>query len=98
MRDYVYVGDVVRATLAAVGQAGGVFNVGTGAGSSVSELVDRMRAAVGRDFEVEHAAERLGDLQRSVLDPGRAGRELAWRPETPLEDGLRATWEFFRAE
>jgi UDP-glucose 4-epimerase len=98
VRDYVFVGDVVRATLAAAGHRGGVFNVGTGVGTSVSALVERMRAAVGRDFEVEHADERLGDLKRSVLDPGRAGRELGWSPQAALEDGLRATWEFFRAE
>jgi UDP-glucose 4-epimerase len=95
-RDYVYVGDVVRATLAAVGRSGGVFNVATGVETSVSELVDGMRAAVGRDFDVEHGEERLGDLKRSVLDPGRAARELGWRAETSLEDGLRAAWNFFR--
>ncbi|MDQ3823820.1 MAG: NAD-dependent epimerase/dehydratase family protein [Actinomycetota bacterium] len=94
-RDYVYVGDVVRATLAAAGQDGGIFNVGTGTATSVLELVDGMRRASGRDFEVEHGPERLGDLQRSVLDATRAARELGWRPETSLDDGLRQTWEYF---
>src|SRR5262249_17891796 len=98
VRDYVFVGDVVRATLAAAGYQGGVFNVGTGVGTSVSELGEGRRGAVGREFEVEHAGERLGDLKRSVLDPERAGRELGWSPQTALEDGLRATWDFFRSE
>jgi UDP-glucose 4-epimerase len=97
IRDYVFVGDVVRATLAAAGRDGGVFNVGTGIETSVSQLVDSMRAAVGREFPVEHGEERLGDLRRSVLDPGLAGRELGWRPETSLGGGLRATWDFFSA-
>ena len=97
-RDYVFVADVVRAALAAVGRGGGVFNVATGVETSVTELVAGMRTAVGRAFEVEHGEERLGDLQRSVLDPSLAARELGWRPETSLEDGLRATWDFFRAD
>jgi UDP-glucose 4-epimerase len=94
-RDYVYVGDVVAATLAAVGRAGGVFNVATGRATSVLELVAGMRRATGTEFAVEHGPERLGDLQRSVLDPGLAARGLGWRPETSLDEGLRRTWEFF---
>jgi len=64
----------------------------------VAELVDAMRAATGRTFDVEHAEERLGDLQRSVLDPSLAAQDLGWRAETPLEDGLSAAWDFFRAD
>ena len=96
-RDYVYVGDVARATLAAPALAGGVVNVATGRATSVLELVDAMRRATGREIDPEHGPERLGDLQRSVLDPALAGRELGWRPEVSLEDGLRSTWQFFTA-
>jgi len=94
-RDYVYVADVVRATLAAGGHDGGIYNVGRGSPTSVLDLVDGMRRASGVDFQVEHAPERLGDLRRSVLDATRAERELGWRPETSLDDGLRLTWEYF---
>jgi UDP-glucose 4-epimerase len=97
VRDYVYVGDVARATLAATALDGGVVNVATGDATSVLELVDTMRRATGREIDPEHGPERLGDLQRSVLDPGLAARELGWRPEVSLEDGLRATWQFFTA-
>ena len=95
-RDYVYVGDVVRATLAAQDVDGGVFNVGTGRETSVVELLDLCLAVAGKDVEPEFAPERPGELQRSVLDPGRAVDELGWRPERSLEDGLRETWESFR--
>ena len=95
-RDYVYVGDVVRATIAAAARDSGVFNVGTAQATSVLDLVAAMRRASGVEFEVEHAPQRLGDLRRSVLDVDLAQRELDWRPETSLEDGLRETWEFFR--
>jgi UDP-glucose 4-epimerase len=94
-RDYVYVGDVARATLAATSLDGGVLNISTGVPTSVLELVDAMRRATGREVDPGHGPERLGDLQRSVLDPGLAARELDWRPEVSLEDGLRAAWQFF---
>jgi UDP-glucose 4-epimerase len=91
-RDYVYVGDVARATLAAVGQAGGVFNVGTGIETSVVDLFAACRTVAGVEVEAEHAPARAGELQRSVLDPGLAANVLGWRPETTLDEGLRATW------
>jgi UDP-glucose 4-epimerase len=93
-RDYVYVGDVARATLAAAGR-GGVFNVGTGIETSVVELYELCRQVAGSDLNAEHAEARLGELQRSVLDGSRAKRGLSWLPEVGLEEGLRRTWESF---
>jgi UDP-glucose 4-epimerase len=92
-RDYVYAGDVARATLAAVGHDGGVFNVGTGHETSVVHLYDLCRRVAGSEVEAQEASARLGELQRSVLDVSRAERELGWRPEVSLEEGLRRTWE-----
>ena len=91
-RDYVYVGDVVRAIQAAIGRDGGVFNVGTGTETSVNELFERCRAVAGGDTEATHAPARPGDALRSFLDISRSERELGWRPQTPLEEGLRLTW------
>jgi UDP-glucose 4-epimerase len=96
-RDYVYVGDVARAILAAVGHAG-VFNVGTGRETSVLELYEGCRRATGAAVEPEFAPPRLGELGRSVLDPARSARELGFRATTSLPDGLAATWEFIRSE
>jgi len=95
-RDYVYAGDVARASLAAAGQDGGVFNVGTGIETSVLELYELCRQVAGSELKAEHAEARLGELQRSVLDISLAERELGWRPEVGLEDGLRLTWESLR--
>ena len=96
-RDYVYVGDVARATLAAADRDGGVYNVGTGRETSVVELLGLCQQIAGTSFEPEFAPARPGELQRAVVDPSRAVDELGWRPERSLEDGLRETWEFFRA-
>jgi UDP-glucose 4-epimerase len=95
-RDYVYVGDVARATLAAAERDGGVYNVGTGRETSVVELLGLCQQIAGTSFEPEFAPARPGELQRAVVDPSRAVDELGWRPEHSLEDGLRETWEFFR--
>ena len=91
-RDYVYVGDVVRAVLAAVGRDGGVFNVGTATETSVNELFDGCRRVAGVETQPTYAAARPGDALRSVVDISRSERELGWRPQTPLEEGLRLTW------
>ena len=93
-RDYVYVGDVVRAVLAAGGHPGGVVNVGTGRETSVLELHEAIGRATGIEREPAFADARLGELQRSVLDIARAERELGWRPEHSLDDGLAATWRW----
>jgi UDP-glucose 4-epimerase len=92
-RDYVYVGDVVTATRAAQGHTG-VFNVGTGRETSVLELAEACQRVAGTAVDVRHEPERAGELQRSVLDPTLAERELGFRAETPLDEGLAATWKF----
>lgn len=97
-RDFVYVGDVVRALLAAAGRPGGVFNVGTGVETSVNALHAACRRASGSTREPAYAPAREGDVVRSVIDPGRALRELGWRAEASLDDGLAATWASMREE
>jgi UDP-glucose 4-epimerase len=91
-RDFVYVGDVVGALLAAVGREGGVFNVGTGVETTVLDLNRACAAASGVGTEPRLEAARLGDVRRSVLDVSRAESALGWRPEVSLEDGLLRTW------
>ena len=93
-RDFVFVGDVVDALLAAVGHAGDVFNVGTGEETSVLELHRLCAKVAGVDAEPRLEGARLGDARRSVLDVSHAAEELGWRPRVPLEEGLRQTWEW----
>jgi UDP-glucose 4-epimerase len=91
-RDYVYVGDVVAATLAAAEHDGGVLNVGTGEETPVLVLYERIQRAAGIEREPEFAPPRPGELQRSVLDPSRAQHELGWEPKHSLDEGLAETW------
>jgi UDP-glucose 4-epimerase len=97
-RDYVFVGDVARAFVGAVGAEGGVFNVGTGEETAVVALWQACLSAAGADAQAIHGPARLGELQRSCLDPHRAETTLLWRAEVPLSQGLRETWEWIRKE
>jgi len=92
-RDYIYVGDVVSAALAAAeSEATGSINVGTGVETDVLELIRQLRELSGAEgFEPEFAPARTGEVQRIAIDPGLAGRELGWRAEMGLEEGLRTT-------
>jgi UDP-glucose 4-epimerase len=93
-RDYVYVADVVAATLAASDAPAGVYNIGTGIETSVLDLAAACKRASGIDAEIVFDPPRLGELARSVLDSSRAAAALGFRPATTLDDGLAATWNF----
>jgi UDP-glucose 4-epimerase len=110
-RDYIYVADVVRALLAAAGHAG-TYNVATGVETDVmtvwrelvkaaEEYAPATAGAVER-IEPELLELRPGELRRSCLDSGLAERELSWRAQVPIHEGLRMTYsalvdEFERA-
>jgi UDP-glucose 4-epimerase len=90
-RDYVYVGDVVAANLAAAGAdvTGGV-NIGTGEETDVLEIAGTL------GVEYDFAPPRLGELERSHIDVTRAREELGWSAEVSLEDGMRRTLDWSR--
>ena len=92
-RDYVYVGDIVEAFLAAAtSQARGTYNIGTGVETSVLELGRLLASVCDREFEPEMAPPRPGEVQRIAIDSALAERaSWAGGPRTTLEQGLRAT-------
>jgi UDP-glucose 4-epimerase len=90
-RDFVYVGDVVGALLAAAGHDGGTFNIGTGEETTVLELHRLCAEVSGSKAEPAFEPARLGDARRSVLDVARARDELGWKSTTTLAEGLRRT-------
>jgi UDP-glucose 4-epimerase len=91
-RDYMYVGDVVDAVLAAFGgKWKGVYNIGTGVATSVNELIAAMAEVLGPPPGITKAPERPGEVQRSCVDASRAKRDGLWQSRTGLLDGLRRT-------
>jgi UDP-glucose 4-epimerase len=105
-RDYVYVGDVARATwLAATTELppqekldSRAFNVGTGSGTSVLTLAGALKRAAKSDVPIQHAPKRPGEQQTSFLSVSRIQRALGWKPEVSLDEGLRRTFEWFAAQ
>jgi UDP-glucose 4-epimerase len=98
-RDYVYVGDVVDANIAAANApASGPINIGTARETSVLELVEHLAALAGaEDFTPTFEPGRLGELARSCLEIARARELLDWEPKVDLRDGLRLTLDANRA-
>ena len=99
-RDYVYVGDVVRAhQLALTLGEGGTFNIGTGHQTTIRTVFDTVRVAADRILggdaggprQPDYAPVRAGEVSRSALDNRRAGEVLGWTPQTSFEEGVAHT-------
>lgn len=96
-RDYVYVGDVVHANVAALRRGGGrSINIGTGIETDVNTLFRMIRGLSGSAQEEIHGPPMEGEQRRSCLENLLAVEELEWYPETSLEEGLALTLAFFR--
>ncbi len=100
IRDYIYVVDLAKAHVAAVdkmlaeGIRWNVFNLGTGRGLSVLELVNAFMQATGVNLNYKIAPRRPGDVEQCWADPTKANKELGWSADTPIEDVLRSAWKW----
>jgi UDP-glucose 4-epimerase len=96
-RDYVFVGDVVKANLLALEKGENeTINIGTSQACSVNELFEMMAESVGYKQKPVYLDARPGELFRSVLDNKKAKDILGWSPQTELKLGLQKTLEFFK--
>jgi UDP-glucose 4-epimerase len=97
-RDYVYVGDVVRANVAALNyEHSDYFNVGTGIETDVNELFGHLNKITGDRAQERHGEAKPGEQMRSVLDYGKAQRLLGWEPQMQLREGLTETVKWFQS-
>lgn len=99
-RDFIYVGDVVGAIMAALdtdrmlaldGADGPAYNISTGTEVNLEELASALRLTIGYYGPIDHAEAREGDIERSALDPSKANEVLGWSAHAPLETGLGRT-------
>ena len=96
-RDYVYVGDVVAANVAALDSGFvGPVNIGTGVETDVVTIYNYLRDAVGSQLQAQHGPAKAGEQRRSCIDNRRAGEVLGWRPQVALPDGLQRTAVYYR--
>lgn len=94
VRDYLYIDDFTEAVcrLALHPTAAGVFNLGSGSGTSLRELIALVENVTGRKICVERQAGRGGDVARIVLGASRIRRAIEWAPTIGLEEGIARTW------
>ncbi|MGE5728024.1 MAG: NAD-dependent epimerase/dehydratase family protein [Gemmatimonas sp.] len=104
-RDYVFVGDVARANLAAAtvrlppptNVDSRAFNIGTSIETDVVELATLLKDVSGGSSELVHAPARAGEQRRSAVRVDKAEKVLGWKPKVTLRDGLRDTYHWFAA-
>ena len=96
-RDYVFVDDVVEAHMAVMEEGiQGIFNVGTGAETSVNQLFRHLVEITGSKAKEVYGPEKRGEQIRSSLDHTKLRKATDWEPRVRLQDGLRMTSDFFR--
>ena len=102
IRDYIYVVDLAKAHVIAMNrilegkqkQPSEVFNVGTGRGLSVLELIKAFESSTGVKLNYQIAPRRAGDIVKVWADPSYANNELGWKADTSIEDTLRSAWNW----
>ncbi|HAO81100.1 MAG: NAD-dependent epimerase/dehydratase [Parcubacteria group bacterium GW2011_GWD2_43_10] len=95
-RDFLYVTDAAQGLMAALLTGRGLYNLATTQEISIRELAVKMGEVAGTVPHVSYLPLRPDDISRSALSPAKASRDLGWRAETPLTDGLRQTLKWYK--
>ena len=95
VRDFIYIGDLAQMCLKAFeSEVCGIFNVGSGTGQSINEVLGCVKAVAGREMVVNYKPSRGFDINRVVLDISKVALTFTWRPQVSIEDGVSATWKW----
>jgi UDP-glucose 4-epimerase len=98
-RDYLYVGDLVEAIrVAMLSDVTGPYQLGSGHGTTLNDLLASMRTVTGLPIEVDYVDFRAGEVRDTWCQVDKARAGFGYDPSTPLEEGLRLTWDWFRAQ
>lgn len=98
-RDYVFVGDVVKANVLALKCNGSnIFNIGTGIETDVNQLFNHIKILTGSSVEEKHIPAKAGEQMRSVITSKKINEALGWKPTVTVEEGLKKTVEFFKTK
>jgi len=98
-RDFIYIGDVVAANLAAADLDGfNIVNIGTGLETNINAVFSKLNGIFGGGFNAVHGPAQPGEQRRSSIDPSLARRILGWRPTVELDEGLKITADYFSNE
>jgi UDP-glucose 4-epimerase len=100
VRDYLYIDDAVRGLieLARYGESGAVYNVSSGEGTAINELIKIVSHTLGTNLNTNYVSERISDVQKSILDSTKLRRLTGWSPKFRLEEGIKATVDWISAQ
>ena len=97
-RDFIYVGDVVRANVLALScNGGGVFNIGSSRETTIKQLFKELADIAVVKFQEKYGPPKNGEQRRSVIDFKHAQKVLGWSPQVSLEEGLGKTVDYFKS-
>lgn len=97
IKDYVFVGDVIRVNLLAAQKGKGclVYNIGSGVGRKMIDVAGRLEKVFGKKLKIKQMGDRAGDPNILVADISKIRKELGWKPEISFEEGLERTIEYY---
>ena len=100
VRDYVYVQDVASCIVKALNTVNGasVYNVGSGAGVSLNDIIEVIRQTTQASFQVSYKPARSFDVPVNVLDIAQARKELGYVPQISLHEGIKRTWNWIQSQ
>jgi len=100
VRDFIYIEDAVEATLRVLHYGGPIriFNIGSGVGTSINEIVRAIQMVTGLRIQVAYREGRHSDVPQIILDIARAKQELGWSPRTSLNEGIARAWKWWLQE
>ena len=96
IRDYIYIKDAIDATIAVLETDTNekIFNVGSGKGTSLNELIDTMSKVVGKKIITDHVENSGTYIPKMVLDISRIQKEVGWNPAVDIQEGIQKTWQW----
>jgi UDP-glucose 4-epimerase len=99
VRDFIYVKDLVDGIYSAAvnNSSNQIYNIGSGEGHSLNAIIDILRSVIDKDIKVVYKKGRVFDVPAIYLDITKAKKDLKWMPKTPLEVGIRKTWEYIKS-
>ncbi len=98
-RDFCFVGDVARANVLALDRGDNqIYNIGSGVGTNINTIYEKLQQATGFDKPVHYAPDKPGEVYKIYLDASKAGKDLGWEANVGLDEGLKLTVESLRAQ
>lgn len=100
VRDYLYIDDAVRGLLelADSGESGEIYNLSSGKGSTINELINIINRTLGLQVNTNYADARISDVRKSILDSNKLRKLTGWNPKISLDDGIKVTAKWLSAQ